>query len=147
MLSCCYHLAISLQHPLLTKLTLQQLTKENHYKVQFQAHKAKQRRLDLGLRNNKLLTGILSFLSNERQDSALSFFLSLAPNTMPGIKQEFDKSVTHSKMERTHNLDSGRYWSGLQSHRGGGYDTQISSRKEMDFSGWRAQDCCYLAAF
>lgn len=39
--------------------------------AQSRSHKARQGRLHLGLRNNKLITGMLSFLSNKIQDSAL----------------------------------------------------------------------------
>lgn len=44
---------------------------------QFQSHKAKQGMLNLGLRNNKLITGTLTFLSNRRQKFALLVFVFL----------------------------------------------------------------------
>lgn len=50
---------------------------------------------------------MLSFLQIKYKSLPDFFFKSLAPNTLPGIKYEFNKFKKQSKMEGTQNLDTG----------------------------------------
>lgn len=113
MLFSCYLLAIFPEHPLLSKLSFQY---HERITLRFQPSFTKQgkRRLDWGC----------------------ACFLSLAPNTIPSIKQyKFEKN---NKTKRTQNLNPGKFWLSQPRYKA----SAKSDQQETEKNGFFEDEVC-----